>query len=92
MATVSIVACTTAPNITTNTYSSWCPASNRRVLQVDDVELQAAALEIGIKPESIDPQRVDDIYLLFMALLAVLVSVWLIKRLLALFTGDLEKD
>lgn len=91
MALVYIVACTVPQNLAGTTLATECAAANRRLLQVDDVELQAASLEIGIKPESIDPERVNDIYLLFIAFMVVLVAVWGIKRLLALFSSDIEK-
>ena len=43
MANVNLVVCTTTPNLTTTTYSSWCPSANRRIIVVDDIELAAAA-------------------------------------------------
>lgn len=39
-----------------------------------------------------DPQRVHDMTDLFYAFLLVLVTVWGIKQLLNLFTGDTSKD
>lgn len=92
MANVNMVVCTTAPNLTTTNYSSWCPSANRRVIVVDDVELAAAALEVSVKPEPVDSVRVQDMYALFLALLAVLVVIWGSKQLLRLFTGDTDKD
>jgi hypothetical protein len=92
MANVNLVVCTTAPNLTTTTYSSWCPSANRRVIVVDDVELAAAALEVSVKPEPVDSVRVADMYSLFIALVGVLVVIWGVKQLLRLFTGDMEKD
>lgn len=41
---------------------------------------------------SSDPQRVQDMTDLFYAFLLVLVTVWGIKQLLNLFTGDTSKD
>lgn len=40
MATVYLMACTVTPNITTSTYSSWCPAANRVVVQTTSEFLQ----------------------------------------------------
>ncbi len=92
MANVNLVVCTTTPNLTTTTYSSWCPSANRRIIVVDDIELAAAALEVSVKPEPIDNVRVQDMYALFIAFVAVLVTVWGVKQLLRLFTGDMERD
>jgi hypothetical protein len=91
MATVYIQACTTPPNITSNTYSLWCPQLNRRALAVDDVVIQSTTLEIQTTPEPIDPDRVLDMQALFIAFLAVLVAVWGVKQLLNIFTSDIEK-
>jgi len=88
MANVNLVVCVTTPNLTTTTYSSWCPSANRRVIVVDDVELAAAALEVSVKPEPIDSTRVADMQALFIAFVAVLVAVWGAKQLLRLFTDD----
>lgn len=92
MANVNLVVCITAPNLTTTTYSAWCPSANRRIIVVDDVELAAANLEVSVKPEPVDNVRVQDMYALFLALLAVLVTVWGVKQLLRLFTGDSDRD
>lgn len=92
MANVNLVVCTVAPNLTTTSYASWCPAASRRVIVVDDVELAAAVLEVSVKPEPVDSVRIQDMYALFLAFLAVLVTVWGVKQLLRLFTGDSDRD
>lgn len=88
MANVNIVVCAASPNLTTNTYGSWCPVASRRVIVVDEVELAAAVLEVSVKPEPIDSERTADMYALFLALLGVLVAVWGVKQLLRIFTDD----
>ncbi len=92
MATVQIVACIAAPNITTTTYSSWCAAANRRVLQVDDVVIQGTTLEVQATAEPVDPARVVDMQTVFIGFLSVLVLVWGVKQLLNLFAGDTTRD
>jgi hypothetical protein len=92
MATVFVQACTTTPNTATNTYSGWCPAANRRAIAVDDVVIQGTTLEVQTTPEPIDPTRVADMQALFIAFVAVLVSVWGLKQLLRLVTSDTERD
>jgi hypothetical protein len=88
MANVNIVVCATTPNLTTTTYSAWCPAASRRVIVVDEVELAAAVLEVSVKPEPIEPERIADMQTLFIAFLGVLVAVWGAKQLLRIFTDD----
>jgi hypothetical protein len=91
MAKVQIVACIAAPNITTSTYSSWCPAASRRILVVDDVVIQGTTLEVQATAEPVDPDRVADMAALFGLFIGVLVIVWGSKQLLNLFSGDIEK-
>lgn len=90
MATVYLVACTVAPNITTTTYSSWCPAANRRVLAVDDVVIQGTTLQVAAR-DTVDPQRVADMYELFLLFIGVFATVWGLKRIYAIFNGDMER-
>lgn len=88
MATVYLQACSVAPDITT----SSCPAANVRAIAVDDVVIQGTTLKVETTPQPIDPVRVQDMQALFIAFVAVLVSVWGLKQLLRLFTSDTERD
>lgn len=54
-------------------------------------EIQANKNQLTVDSQS-DPQRVQDMTDLFYAFLLVLVSVWAIKQLANLFTGDTSKD
>lgn len=94
MATVFVMACTGSLNVTTSDFSQWCPVNNRRIVGIDDQQQQPATStqSVTIAPEPISPQRVQDMQALFLAFLAVLVSVWGLKQLLRLFTSDTEKD
>jgi hypothetical protein len=96
MATVFVMACTGSLNVTTSDYSQWCPVNNRRIVSIDDQQQQqqptTSTQSLTIAPEPISPQRVEDMQALFLAFLAVLVSVWGLKQLLRLFTSDTEKD
>ena len=92
MATVYIIACLQSPNTVTNNYGQSCPQSARIRLAVDDSVIQGTTLEVTTKPEPVNPERVQDQYLLFLAFLAVIVVVWGLKQLLNLFSGDTSKD
>lgn len=90
MAQVQIVACTVAPNITTTTYSSWCPAANRRILLVDDVQIQAGQAVIQVD-RTHNQVAYDDMLIMFGLFILALVSIWGSKQLLKLFTSDTDK-
>lgn len=90
MATVYLMACTTTPNISTNTYSGWCPTANRRAIAVDDVVIQGTTLEVAAK-DTIDPARVQDMYLLFIAFIGVFATIWGLKQLQKIFNGDFDR-
>lgn len=85
------MACTATPNITTSTYSSWCPAASRRVLAVDDVVIQGTTLEVGVKADA-DPQRVADMYDVFLLLVVAFAGVWGIKALRNVFDSHADRD
>lgn len=53
-------------------------------------EIQANKSQLTVDSAS-DPERVADMQSLFYMFLAVLVSVWAIKRLLDLFSGEGDK-
>ena len=92
MADVNLVVCTTKPNLTTTTYSAWCPSANRRIIVVDDVELAAANLEVSVKPEPVDPVRVADMATLVGLLLVAWAGIWGLKQIYRIFSGDMERD
>lgn len=85
------MACTVAPNITTTAYSSWCPAANRRVIAVDDVVIQGTTLQVAAR-DTVDPVRVQDMYALFLAFIAVFAAVWGLKQLQRIFNGDFDRS
>ncbi|MBA4254299.1 MAG: hypothetical protein C0445_00300 [Polaromonas sp.] len=90
MAQVQIVACTVAPNITTTTYSSWCPAANRRILLVDDIQIQAGQAIVQVD-RTHNQQAYDDMLVMFGLFILALVGIWGAKQLLNLFSSDTEK-
>lgn len=60
-------------------------ASGMVIMSQDD-------LKLTVVPEALDVNRVADMQALFIAFVAVLVSVWGLKQLLRLFTSDTERD
>lgn len=93
MATVFVMACTGSLNVTTSDFSQWCPVNNRRIVGIDDSQqTQTASQSVTIATEPISAERVADMQALFLAFLAVLVTVWGLKQLLRLFTNDTERD
>lgn len=90
MADVYLVVCTTAPNIITNTYSNWCPAANRRVLVVDDIQLQVGQAVIQVD-RTHNQAAYDDMLTMFGLFILVIIGVWGAKQLLNLFSSDTER-
>lgn len=90
MAQVRLVACVSAPNITTSTYASWCPAADRRVLVVDDVQIQAGQAIVQVD-RTHNQTAYDDMLTMFGLFILALVGIWGAKQLLNLFSSDTEK-
>lgn len=51
-----------------------------------------ADLKLQVSPEPTDPQRVTDMYELFLAFMVVFAMVWGLKQLRRIFGGDMERD
>lgn len=51
-----------------------------------------ADLKLQVSPEPTDPQRVTDMYELFIAFMVVFAMVWGLKQLRRIFGGDMERD
>lgn len=49
-------------------------------------------LKLQVSPEPTDPQRVADMYELFLAFMVVFAMVWGVKQLRRVFGGDMERD
>lgn len=49
-------------------------------------------LKLQVSPEPTDPQRVADMYELFLAFMVVFATVWGVKQLRRVFGGDMERD
>jgi len=49
-------------------------------------------LKLQVSPEPTDPQRVADMYELFLAFMVVFAMVWGVKQLRRIFGGDMERD
>lgn len=49
-------------------------------------------LKLQVSPEPTDPQRVADMYELFLAFMVVFAMVWGLKQLRRIFGGDMERD
>jgi len=94
MATIYLLGCKKPQNTTTINYQHICAAGSGDVITipVDDAIIQSTSLKINTTPDPINSQRVDDMVLLFVSFIAILVSVWGLKQLLNLFSGDTSKD
>jgi hypothetical protein len=83
--------CWIPPNAAATTINAQCPSQYRSWIEVDDNVLQSSVLTVTVPAEEITPERTQDIQTVFYALMLVFATLWGIKKLLRLFTGDPER-
>lgn len=88
MSKAYIVACVDVPNINTANYSELC--INKIHIPVDPLQLSAGLVTVSVD-RTHNQESYDDMGLLFGGFIVVLVSIWGVKQLLNLFTGDTDK-
>lgn len=49
-------------------------------------------LKLQVSPEPVSPERVADMYDVFLLLMVAFAAVWGLKQIARLFSGDMERD
>ena len=57
----------------------------------DTTTTNGCSLVVQVEPAPLDPERVQDLLSLFYLVLAILAAVWGLRKLINLFSSDVEK-
>lgn len=56
------------------------------------VLMSQSDLKLQVSPEPVSPERVQDMYDVFLLLLVAFAAVWGLKQIARIFSGDMERD
>lgn len=68
-----------------------CPLSDQLFFTVDSDVLQSSKVQVQLPAERLDETRTADIQEVFYAFMVVFAAVWAVKKLLNLFSSDIER-